>query len=75
MMDKLGVDFEALRKKHLPEDYMRFHFTSKRKRMATIIENVQNQIHGYNKRLHIKGAAEIILETCSQYIDPYTFTN
>jgi Ca2+ transporting ATPase len=40
MIHKLGVDFEQKRKEHLSEDYVRFHFTSKRKRMSTIIENV-----------------------------------
>jgi magnesium-transporting ATPase (P-type) len=42
MMQKLGVDFEELRKKHLPDEYIRFHFTSKRKRMSTIIEKVED---------------------------------
>jgi hypothetical protein len=27
--------------------------------------------HDYQKRLHIKGASEIILETCSHYLDEY----
>lgn len=25
--------------------------------------------HHYNKRLHVKGASEIILETCKYYLD------
>jgi Ca2+-transporting ATPase len=39
--------------------------------MSTIItldENEDNE-NNYNLRLHVKGASEIILETCSHYLD------
>jgi magnesium-transporting ATPase (P-type) len=39
MIKKFGVDYEKVRKAHLPEDFTRFHFTSKRKRMSTLMEN------------------------------------
>jgi len=37
MIVKFGVDLEKKRKEKLPEDFIRFHFTSKRKRMSTIV--------------------------------------
>jgi len=38
-MAKFGTNYEKVRKDHLPIDFVRFHFTSKRKRMSTITEN------------------------------------
>lgn len=66
---RCDIDFEALRKKHLPKEYLRFHFDSSRKRMSTVIENVEDNTNGYSKRLHVKGASEIVVETCSHYLD------
>lgn len=40
MLNKFQVDVEKVRKEHLPEEYTRFHFTSSRKRMSTILQNV-----------------------------------
>jgi len=49
---------------------MRYMFDSARKRMSTFLEIDDQQLeYGYNKRLHVKGASEIVLETCSDYID------
>ena len=61
MMGKLGVDIEGVRKQHLPTDFIRFHFTSKRKRMTSVMENCGQTEHGYDKRALIKGASEIVL--------------
>ena len=69
MITKFGVDLEGKRKQHLPFDMVRFHFTSKRKRMSTLIQNCNQTEHGYDKRIHMKGAAEIILACCSYYIN------
>lgn len=69
MMNKFGVDIDAKRKKHLPPEFVRFHFTSKRKRMSTIIENCGHTEHGYDKRIHIKGASEIVLQSCTHYLN------
>ena len=69
MIAKFGVDFEKKRKEHMAEDYVRFHFTSKRKRMSTIIENVGPTEHGYDKRIHLKGASEIVLGSCDFYLN------
>ena len=40
MMIKFGIDVEDERKTHIPEPYVRFQFTSKRKRMSTVINNI-----------------------------------
>jgi len=67
---RCGVDIEALRKKYLPKDLMRYMFDSGRKRMSTFLEIDDETLeYGYNKRLHVKGGAEIVLETCSHYVD------
>lgn len=61
MIHKLDVNIPEMRKAHLPLDFMRFHFTSKRKRMTTIMEHCGTTEHGYDKRALIKGASEIVL--------------
>jgi magnesium-transporting ATPase (P-type) len=50
---------------------LRFPFDSARKRMSTVLElnTTEATEYGYPKRLHVKGASEIILETCSHYLD------
>lgn len=48
---------------------MRFQFTSKRKKMGTILENIGINEFGHNKRLIVKGAVEIVLGTCNFYLD------
>ncbi len=37
--------------------------------MATVVSNVKNAEFGYPKRVHVKGASEMVLATCSHYID------
>ena len=69
MMERLGIDVEAVRKEHLPEDYIRFQFTSKRKRMSTVMENCGKTEHGYDRRIHLKGASEIVLASCTHYLN------
>lgn len=43
---------------------VRFQFDSSRKRMSTIINTPEG-----TKRIHIKGASEIVLESCTHYLD------
>ncbi|PCJ22839.1 MAG: hypothetical protein COA94_08740 [Rickettsiales bacterium] len=69
MLKKFSVNVEDSRATHLGESFVRFPFTSKRKRMSSVASNISEQRYGYDKRLHIKGAAEIILACCSHYID------
>jgi len=42
----------------MPKDFIRFHFTSKRKRMSTITVNNGQTETGHDSRVHMKGAAE-----------------
>ena len=64
------VDFLSLRKKYLPDEMQRFPFDSARKRMSTVLELTLDEKteHGYPKRIHCKGASEIVLSTCSHYL-------
>jgi Ca2+-transporting ATPase len=72
---RMGCDFEAMRDRYVAKkDLMRFVFDPVRKRMSTIIdaqdkEEIANTQYGYPKRLHVKGASEIVLETCEFYLD------
>lgn len=69
MLDKFECDYEAMREKHLKDPFIRFQFTSKRKKMSTILTRIDDNEYGYDKRLHVKGAAEIILGNCSHYLN------
>lgn len=46
---------------HKNDDFIRFEFSSKRKRMSTVISNATGN-GGYDKRLLCKGASEYVLE-------------
>lgn len=37
--------------------------------MSTILENNTNTEYGYDKRVHMKGAAEYVLASCSHYLN------
>ena len=69
MIVKFGVNIEKQRQRYLPDGFIRFQFTSSRKRMSTILEKVDKNEHGYEKRIHMKGASEYVLESCSHYIN------
>jgi P-type E1-E2 ATPase len=62
MMDRFQADVTEIRNRHLPTDFIRFHFNSKRKRMSTIVKNCGETEHNHDRRVHMKGAAEIVLE-------------
>lgn len=68
---RCNCDYVAVRSRYLPAGYLRFQFDSARKRMSTIITLDENEDseNGYGQRLHVKGASEIILETCTHYLD------
>jgi|DeetaT_2_FD_contig_111_48842_length_2446_multi_4_in_0_out_0_4 magnesium-transporting ATPase (P-type) len=72
MMQQIGHDYVGMREQLLPKkDLIRFPFDSTRKRMTTMVEykdNIPTET-GYFRRMHTKGAAEKILETCSHYLD------
>lgn len=69
-MMRWPIDLEKFRDQFMVRDNeVRFLFDSARKRMSTIIDLPQPHSNGTNKRIHIKGASEIILATCSHYLD------
>jgi magnesium-transporting ATPase (P-type) len=67
---RCGCNKAKLREKHMPpaERLVRFPFNSTRKRMSTIIENATGN-GGYDKRIYMKGGADVIVDCCSKYID------
>jgi len=68
---RCGVDIHLFRSKYLPKEMLRFPFDSSRKRMSTVLEIDRDEAteFGYPKRIHTKGASEIILGTCTHYLD------
>jgi len=69
MLQKLGVDVIAMREKHIPGRFLRFQFNSKRKRMTTVIKNCGETENGHDRRSHMKGAAEKVLESCTSFLN------
>ena len=69
MINQFGVDFHKTRDEFLPEPFTRFQFTSRRKKMSTLLQNITDNENGHNQRLHTKGAAEIVLKLCTHYIN------
>jgi magnesium-transporting ATPase (P-type) len=37
--------------------------------MSTVVSNIKDAEFGYPKRLFVKGASEMVLDTCSHYLD------
>ena len=68
LLERVDCNSAMLVEKHLPESKQRFPFSSKRKRMSTILENLQTG-NPYGKRIHVKGASEIVKNCCSHYLD------
>jgi magnesium-transporting ATPase (P-type) len=69
MIEKLGVDYKEMREKHCKDPLVRFQFTSNRKKMSTICTEIKDNVYAYDKRLHVKGAAEMVLSNCSHYLN------
>jgi Ca2+ transporting ATPase len=69
MLEKYNCDYEALRDKHCKDPLIRFQFTSRRKKMSTILTEIKDNQYAYDKRLHVKGAAEMVLSHCSHYLN------
>ena len=57
-----GVDYEAYRETYLSDDFVRFPFSSSRKRMSTVIKGEDGK---KATRILLKGASEYVLESCS----------
>jgi len=69
LIKRSGEDIDAIRKNHHPgkDEFIRFSFTSIRKRMTTVTKN--HGVDEYDRRAQIKGASEYVLKACSHYID------
>ncbi|KAI8078906.1 PMCA-type calcium-translocating P-type ATPase [Halteromyces radiatus] len=63
---QLGCDYEQIR--HDLNVVQVYPFASKRKTMSTVISN---NITGKGYRMYTKGASEIVLDHCTQYIDQH----
>jgi len=61
-----GEDYNTIRDQYLNATSIKFPFSSQRKRMSSVLENVENGLPS-KKRMHIKGASEIVLESCTQF--------
>ena len=72
MFGKIGENLLAIRNKYLPSDpskTKKFPFNSTRKKITTFLKNDAFPT-GY--RVYMKGAAEIILESCQKILNPDT---
>jgi magnesium-transporting ATPase (P-type) len=65
-LDKAGQDYKEIRGKY--KIMHQFPFSSNRKRMSTVLLDVNDLDCATGKRMHIKGASEIILASCDRYL-------
>eukprot|EP01017_Pseudomicrothorax_dubius_P035890 TRINITY_DN5087_c0_g4_i1.p1 TRINITY_DN5087_c0_g4~~TRINITY_DN5087_c0_g4_i1.p1 ORF type:complete len:760 (+),score=146.86 TRINITY_DN5087_c0_g4_i1:252-2531(+) len=65
-INRARISCDELRAKHLVGEYVKFPFSSQRKRMGTILENVTGGPPS-RRRLHEKGASEMILAACTHW--------
>jgi Ca2+ transporting ATPase len=71
LLTKFGEDVKGLRTQYIKPingETARIAFSSKRKKMSTILTS-KNFTTKY--RLYLKGASEIVLSSCTNYIDEY----
>eukprot|EP00744_Colponema_vietnamica_P008055 GILI01011515.1.p1 GENE.GILI01011515.1~~GILI01011515.1.p1 ORF type:complete len:1048 (-),score=370.45 GILI01011515.1:173-2893(-) len=59
----LNIDYDLVRASNLPKIVNRFTFSSKRKRMSTLLA-----LQGSTLRVYCKGASEIVLDRCSSIL-------
>jgi len=59
-------NYQTIRQQYTSPTSIKFPFSSQRKRMSLILENVENGLPS-RKRMHIKGASEIVLESCTHF--------
>ena len=61
----VGIKGVEEKQKYVSGASVIFPFTSKRKRMSTILDNVDTGVLG-GKRMHLKGASEYVVGACNQ---------
>lgn len=70
LLERAGINIATVRADHLSEPFIRFPFTSGRKRMSTVTKHKEAALEsGCYARLQIKGASEIVCRACSHYLD------
>jgi Ca2+ transporting ATPase len=70
LLERAGVDIASVRADHQSDPFIRFPFTSGRKRMSTVTKHNEKELEaGCYARIQIKGASEIVCRACSHYID------
>jgi len=69
LIPRVNLDYKELREKYLGTTFVRFQFTSKRKKMSTVLSNIDDNEYSYDKRVHVKGASEIVLGNCSHWLN------
>lgn len=69
LVERSGENCDSIRTNHHPakDEFVRFSFTSIRKRMTTLTKN--HGVDEFDRRAQIKGASEYVLKACSHYID------
>ena len=63
-----GTDIEGIMAKHMSGNEIVFGMTAKRKRLSTIISNATGK-GGYDRRILVQGAVEIVINSCSHYLN------
>ena len=66
LVNDLGGDISAIRERCLNESHHRIHYNSDRKKMSTIFKISEQE---NLSRLHLKGAAEIVLKSCDYILN------
>lgn len=66
LVNDLGGNISSIRERLLDGSHHRIHYNSDRKKMSTIFKTSE---HENLSRLHIKGAAEIVLKSCDYILN------
>ena len=65
LVESLGVSYAEVREAAAPRVMRQFPFSSDRKRMSTVVETRGGDGGAAAARLHLKGAAELVLDLCA----------
>ena len=68
-ISKFGMNLTEIIDKKLGEKYTRFHFTSKRKKMSTVVKgSISGDSPSIPDRLYMKGAPEYVMGCCNEML-------
>ena len=65
LVESLGVSYAQVREACAPRVTSQVPFSSDRKRMSTLVESRGGDGGAATARLHLKGAAELVLDLCT----------